>query len=206
MKRQSDLNEKLTLLTLEIKALQKTYSEVLHVIERLEKAGLYDDLTGLYRRRPFLSRLQNWIQECKAQDETCGVLMVDIDHFKKINDTYGHSTGDQVIARVSQLLKKFENDTTFVGRLGGEEFAVAIRGSTPQILATGEWMRREAERLHGPVFNSDGTPSDIEWKCTLSVGVATSDQFGYQASLLLSQSDKALYKAKKGGRNQVQAA
>ncbi|MGZ6334120.1 MAG: GGDEF domain-containing protein, partial [Bdellovibrionota bacterium] len=135
------------------------------------------------------------------------VLMIDIDHFKKINDAHGHPTGDEVIKRVAAMLQQFESPHCQVSRFGGEEFVVAIRGTDAEILGVAELLRRGAERLHGPVIGPDAKPlSGVEWKCTISVGMASAGHQGYDASRLLKAADDALYQAKQRGRNQVRPA
>ncbi len=188
----------------EVSALESSYSEILLVLRRLENVCDIDDLSGLLRRRPFFQKWEALLEECEKLNENCGVLLIDIDHFKKVNDTHGHPTGDAVIKKVSELLKQFESPHCVVGRYGGEEFAVAIRGTDPQILATAEMIRRGAERLHGPV---EGAPSaNVEWTCTVSAGMASSRKDGYDAEKLLKAADEALYAAKVKGRNQVRVA
>jgi diguanylate cyclase (GGDEF)-like protein len=191
----------------EVTALEDSYSQVLSVLRKLEGKVDEDDLTGLKRRRSFFEKWQRLLQECQALGESCGVLMIDIDHFKQINDAHGHSTGDEVIKRVAKLLKQYESPSCIVGRIGGEEFAVAKRGADPEVLGLAEFIRRGAERMHGPVVEPDGvSSSNVEWKCTLSVGMASTCKVGFDASRLLLTADQALYEAKRKGRNQVRAA
>ena len=191
----------------EVSALEESYEQVLRVLRKIEAEATRDDLTGLLRRRPFFKTWQELLDQCRELGESCGVLMIDIDHFKKINDTHGHPTGDEVIRRVAEMLKQFESAECIVSRYGGEEFAVAVRGTEAQVVGVAEFIRRGAERLHGPVLDAEGRPdSGIQWKCTLSVGVATSRQSGYSPEKLLKSADEALYEAKQKGRNQVRAA
>lgn len=191
----------------EVTALEESYSQVLLVLRKLEGACNIDDLTGLMRRRSFFQKWEALLRECQSLNEGCGMLLIDIDHFKRINDTHGHPTGDEVIKRVASLLKQFESSDCFVGRYGGEEFAIAIRGSDAELLGTAELIRRGAEKLHGPVMDENGKPSEtVQWKCTLSVGMASAHKEGYDAPRLLEAADKALYEAKNRGRNQVRAA
>ena len=126
--------------------------------------------------------------------------MIDIDHFKRINDTHGHPVGDEVIKKVAGLLKQYDSPNCISCRLGGEEFAIAIRGSDAEVLAIAEFIRRNAERMHGPAANN------VEWKITVSIGMASALTTGFDASRLLKASDEALYDAKNKGRNQVRAA
>mgnify|MGYP001562730490 CR=1 FL=1 len=195
----------------EVTALEECYSQTLLVLRKLEGVANLDELTGLMRRRSFFQGWNALLDECRKLNETCGVLMIDIDHFKKINDTHGHPTGDEVIKRLAALLKQYESPDCVVARFGGEEFAVAIRGTEAEILGVAEFIRRGAERLHGPVIGPGGLPSSsVEWKCTLSVGMAAATgakgPSSYNPSALLKAADDALYDAKKRGRNQVRAA
>ena len=191
----------------EVTTLEESYSQVLLVLRKLEGAANVDDLTGLLRRRSFFQKWEALLEECQKLNEVCGVLVIDIDHFKKINDTHGHPTGDEVIKRVSELLKQYESPSCVVSRYGGEEFAIAVRGTDAEILGMAEFIRRGAERLHGPVIGPDGKPSPkISWRCTLSVGMSSSSKTGFEAAKMLKSADDALYVAKQKGRNQVRAA
>lgn len=187
----------------EVTSLEESYSQVLRVLRKLEGRAETDDLTGLLRRGAFFEKWEALIDECRRLNENCGVLLIDIDHFKSINDTHGHPCGDEVIQRVADLVKQFESPRCFGGRYGGEEFAVAIRGTDAEILGIAEMMRRGVERLHGPVPGSHGK---IEWKCTVSVGMASSRLVDFDPSRLIQSADDALYEAKRNGRNQVRAA
>lgn len=186
----------------EVTALESAYTQVLSVLRRLEDTAIHDDLTGLLRRNAFFGLWEKILEECAALNSDCGVLVIDIDHFKKINDTFGHDTGDTVIKKIAELLKTFEGPHCVVGRLGGEEFAVAMTGTDAELVAKAEQIRRKAEHLHGPVGGSN-----VEWTCTLSIGVGTTKSSGcYDPTPLLKSADTALYEAKKRGRNQVRAA
>lgn len=188
----------------EVTALEANYQQVLRVLQKFEGAAESDDLTGLLRRRPFFQKWQALLDECQKLNQSCGILMIDIDQFKRVNDTHGHPTGDEVIKKVASLLKQYESPNCVVGRFGGEEFAVAFRGTDAEVLGVAEMIRRGAEKLHGPIVGSDGKlSSQVEWKCTLSVGMASVRKEGFDASRLLKAADEALYKAKKKGRNQV---
>jgi diguanylate cyclase (GGDEF)-like protein len=191
----------------EVTALEESYGQLLLVLRNFDDACNLDDLTGLLRRRSFFRRWQALLNECRRLGESCGVLMIDIDHFKRVNDTHGHPTGDEVIRRIAGLLKQYESPNCVPCRLGGEEFAVAVRGSDAEVLAIAEFIRRAAERLHGPVLGPDGEPlRGVQWKCTLSVGMASTQKAGFDPARLLRAADEALYRAKQKGRNQVRAA
>jgi diguanylate cyclase (GGDEF)-like protein len=182
----------------EVETLEKTYDEVLRSLQRLEEVVDVDDLTGLLRRKAFFKRWNALLEECRLVEQECGILILDIDHFKNINDTYGHPTGDEVLKRVAQMLKEFESADIAVGRFGGEEFVVAARGTQPELNALGNEIRERAQAL---------SRAGDEWKCTLSVGVASAQSGAeYDAESLLKKADTALYEAKRGGRNQVRTA
>jgi diguanylate cyclase (GGDEF)-like protein len=187
----------------EITALENSYGQVLQVLRKLEGDAATDDLSGLYRRRPFFDRWDSLLKECEKLNENCGVLLLDIDHFKNINDTHGHQTGDEVIQRVAGLLKQFETPRCFTGRYGGEEFAVAVKGTDAEILGLAEMIRRGVERLYGAVPGTDGK---VQWKCTISIGMSSTAKDGYDSERLIKSADDALYEAKRRGRNQVRAA
>ncbi len=175
----------------EVTELEASYSRVLSVIQNLEGVCNVDELTGLLRRKAFFAKWRKILDSCEKETKTCGMLIVDIDHFKKINDTRGHVEGDEVLKRVAGLLKNFEASGCVVGRFGGEEFVIAAEGSEQDLLILGESVRRQVERFGG---------------CSISVGVASSERQGYDSERLLSEADKALYAAKHAGRNQVKAA
>ncbi|MGE0614949.1 MAG: GGDEF domain-containing protein [Bacteriovoracia bacterium] len=196
----------------EITALESSYHQILLVLRKLEGAQGVDELTGLLRRGSFFAKWNEVLKECESVNQNCGVLMIDIDHFKQVNDTHGHQTGDEVLKRVGELLKQFESPDCISGRYGGEEFAVAIRGTDPEIVGKAEMIRRGCEKLHGPVIERDGKPSSrVAWKCTLSVGMASTGSIPgapserYDATRLLKLADEKLYVAKKKGRNRVAA-
>jgi diguanylate cyclase (GGDEF)-like protein len=196
----------------EVTDLEQSYSQVLQVLRKIEGVANIDDLTGLLRRRSFFQKWEALLEECQRLNEVSGVLMIDIDHFKKINDTHGHATGDEVIRNVATLLKQFESPSCIVGRIGGEEFAVVVKGSESEISGVAELIRKKAERLHG---------DKSELECTLSIGVAIATDSSLsdlmvddsprlrtrdQSTQLLKFADEAMYEAKTNGRNQVRIA
>lgn len=191
----------------EITTLEDSYQQVLRVLKRFEHVANIDELSGLMRREAFFQKWNELLEECRKVERATGVLLIDIDHFKRVNDQHGHATGDEVIRRVSELLRRYESPDCITGRYGGEEFAVAIRGSDAEILGTAELIRRGVEKLHGPVVGPDGElDNSVEWRVTLSLGMASTTRHKYNAQELISAADDALYKAKRKGRNQVRAA
>ena len=157
---------------------------------KLEARVLADDLTGLLRRNAFTDKCASVLANAAGEGKNVGILMVDLDHFKRINDTLGHTGGDAVLIRTAAYLKQFSGATSAVGRFGGEEFIVALTGSEREIDATAELIRRGIE--------SQGV--------TASIGVAHARVHGFSQSALIEAADAALYTAKDAGRNQVRRA
>lgn len=195
-----EIRHLLSHLTGEVAALEENYSQVLLMLKKAENVAQVDELTGLRRRGSFTQESTALLSNAKNAGLKAGVLMLDVDHFKKVNDQYGHATGDQVLKQVAQVIKRFESSNVIVGRLGGEEFAVTMLGNDAEIIAMAEMIRRSVERLHGI------TGGNIVWRVTLSVGTATSTNCTYELATLLERSDQALYVAKTKGRNQVRVA
>ncbi|WP_340162498.1 diguanylate cyclase [Vreelandella maris] len=132
------------------------------------------------------------------QQYTVVVAMIDIDHFKKVNDTYGHAVGDVVIASVATLLRQRLRQTDIIGRYGGEEFLVVL----PYCEAEDGWKKLENIREYFSRLRF--RQGDIEFACTLSAGmVCSADVLDEERERLLVTADEALYRAKRGGRNQV---
>ena len=160
--------------------------------EKLLKISHHDDLTGLYSRRYWEQRLLEEFDRCKRSGENSCVMMVDIDHFKKINDTYGHLVGDNVLKQFGKIIQLRSSD--IAGRYGGEEFAVLLPNSNL------EESKLVAERLRLAVEN---TSFDSINQCTVSIGIALLSSNYSDAYKWLDDADKELYKAKNSGRNQV---
>ena len=191
----------------EVTALETSYNEVLQVLRRLEGACETDDLTGLLRRRPFFSKWEVLLEECRRLNDECGVILIDIDHFKKVNDTYGHPTGDEVIKRIASMLKQYQSPRCVASRYGGEEFAVAYRGNDAEVQQLAEKIRRDVEGIRIPAISNDGSPSSsVDLSCTLSMGVSSTQRAGFDVPRLLQSADEALYAAKRSGRNRVKVA
>jgi len=129
------------------------------------------------------------------------LFMIDIDHFKKVNDTHGHKTGDIVLQKLSEIMQESLREVDIIGRLGGEEFAVLL----PE---TGRVEASEvAERLRDRVAEEEIVlEGGMPLRVTISVGVTTMQQKSVNIDMLLSVADEALYLAKHGGRNQVATA
>ncbi|MCB2185490.1 MAG: GGDEF domain-containing protein [Deltaproteobacteria bacterium] len=167
---------------------------------KLEILATTDDLTGLENRRSFLDKAARECRRARRYGQPLSLIMLDTDRFKRVNDHYGHQTGDQVLAAVAQACRRELRDSDILARLGGEEFAALLPQTGPaESLATAERLRRAVESLavtspHGPV------------QITLSAGTASLGPPADSLDQLLSRADEALYRAKAAGRNQVATA
>jgi len=173
-----------------------------NTIEALENLNIVtnhanrDFLTGLYNRRYFFNAMDNYINEITDSDEKFAVAMIDIDHFKKVNDTYGHDTGDKVIVHLSEILTSSTNHKDLVARFGGEEFCVVLK-NTDQSSAMDIFERLRQEVDKTAVYSDKGE----EIRFTISIGVAMSGDESIKDTI--DQADMMLYKAKQDGRNRV---
>jgi len=164
--------------------------ELLEYIQKLEKAAHCDYLTDLFNRRYFFDQTSERFQQSGNQ---AGVAMFDLDHFKQVNDTYGHEAGDVVLVTFSDLLKKHLDSVGLVARLGGEEFAIYFEKSKLELARFAiENLRKATEDT--PVFFGDQ-----EIKVTVSIGLHHGQ--GESVDQLLAEADKNLYLAKESGRN-----
>jgi two-component system, cell cycle response regulator len=169
--------------------------------ERSVSMAMTDSLTGLYNRRYTLAHLDRLLSRIAETTKPVSVLMVDIDHFKQVNDTYGHGVGDEVLrdltARLSANLRSFD----LIGRLGGEEFLVILPDTTLEnAMAVGERLR---VRVAGRGFAVSASVGEIS--VTISLGAGISTEASEPLDQLLHRADMALYAAKKAGRNRVLA-
>ena len=165
--------------------------------EKLRILANSDELTGLYNRRHFMSALANEIERAGRYGQPFSLIMIDLDHFKKINDAHGHDAGDHVLRQFSTDLKNTMRQLDTPARLGGEEFAAIL----PQTGA--EKAQVVAERFRAKIENTPAIVDDVEIYFTVSIGVAA-----YQPEMsgpddLLKMADEALYEAKRTGRNRV---
>ena len=163
---------------------------------KLRSRMIRDSMTGLLNHTTTQEFLKNEISRAEREKTTLVVASIDIDHFKSVNDTYGHAVGDIVIKSLSRLLKQRLRSVDIIGRMGGEEFAAILVGAS--IEKASEIMNEIRETFANIVQIGD----DKQFSVTLSCGVADFPTFATQAELL-EASDKALYEAKHGGRNKV---
>ena len=169
-----------------------------HVEEALEELAIRDGLTGLYNHKFFYTSLEKEIARDDRYHNTVSLLLIDIDHFKNVNDTYGHRAGDTILRELSQRLMTRARSTDYVCRYGGEEIAVIlIETNITQAQAIAEELRILIEKE--PFLIEDERYVSI----TVSIGVSAYSKDAKDASMMVSNADNALYRAKENGRNQV---
>ena len=167
-----------------------------HLNEELKTASRVDGLTGLYNRRYWQERFDEMHKLCVRREKPSTALMLDIDHFKRINDTYGHQAGDKVIKMLAALIKRCVRETDLAGRYGGEEFAIILNDSSVEdAKIVAERIRQLAQRL---VVEHEGESISF----TVSLGLAQFSPDFKGALAWLECADQALYEAKENGRNQ----
>lgn len=209
----SDINEVVKVVTSELhgmrttnKKLRSRLDEATHTIEeqrenihRLAKEAHVDSLTGLLNRRQFDIRHHELQRIFITSGKPYGLLLIDVDHFKQVNDTHGHQAGDAVLRTLSQLLPDEIRQNDFVARYGGEEFAVLLQDITQSRLSeVAEKIRLAVANTH---FEYEGTHIPL----TVSSG-GVMVQKGRKEKMMLKLADKALYKSKQRGRNTVTTA
>ena len=168
----------------------------LRLFDRVENLADTDGLTGVCVRRHLVLRLEEEIQRSKRLGLELSFLMIDIDHFKRFNDEYGHLVGDVVVREVAETIRKNIREVDLVGRYGGEEFGVfLIETDEPGAFFV-------AERIRRAVAEKSITAYDESLKVTVSIGCATHLP-GMEAAALIDAADKAMYEAKHQGRNRV---
>ncbi|HYB73632.1 MAG TPA: sensor domain-containing diguanylate cyclase [Candidatus Sulfotelmatobacter sp.] len=184
-----------TLAGLSANALQNSHLYVL---------AIFDGLTRVFNHRYFMRRIREEFQRARRYAEPLSLLMVDIDYFKKYNDTHGHLQGDRVLAELAELVMgSLRRDVDIVARYGGEEFACILpETDAAAAFEAAARIRRRVEAWGAERDESAGEPS-----LTISVGVSTAAaDWPPSAEELIEQADQALYAAKRGGRNRVEAA
>jgi diguanylate cyclase (GGDEF)-like protein len=176
-------------------AMAKERTELRH-----RNAALLDPLTGIANRRSFLADANLLAKRHYANPHPTAVLLIDLDHFKSINDRFGHAIGDRVLELFTQTARKSVRSTDLLGRLGGEEFAAVLYDTArDKAVAVAERIR---ESFAVAAKEVDGRPLCA----TVSIGLAYCDQPALDVPEMLAQSDQALYFAKENGRNRVEVA
>ncbi|MDH6268425.1 diguanylate cyclase (GGDEF)-like protein [Rhizobium sp. SG_E_25_P2] len=183
--------------TEELQCRLDAHVETLSQIKRLRHLAEHDPLTGLYNRRAFFDHAGQKLRELKASGRRGSVFIVDVDHFKQINDTHGHEAGDKVLVGAARLIRAHAELTgSLCARFGGEEFVVL----STELTDIGAEASAEALRTHFAASRFDGAEQPIA--ATISIGLAELDP-GETLSNALNAADQMLYLAKSGGRNRV---
>jgi diguanylate cyclase len=178
---------------------QKETSQMREELEQLRQEAVTDGLTGLYNRKELNNRLDELLVKEYEPEKPLSVLMLDIDHFKKINDNFGHQIGDEVIRRVAKTVQEHAQGDSFAARYGGEEFALVMpETDINRAVEIGTSINKEVSKL---VLVRRATKERLP-PVSISVGAA-SFKDGEGQDDLLGRADEALYFAKNNGRNQV---
>lgn len=187
----------------ELKYRIKIGIRIIDLEHRIMTLANTDPLTSTLNRRAFMERMEQEVQRAYRQNINLSFLITDIDHFKCVNDTYGHQAGDVILKMFSNQFKLFSRPYDFVGRYGGEEFVVGVPGANSlQIKGIAERMRNRIEQMDMTL--PDGSQSI---RITASFGVACLQlESNENLDSLIKRADEALYKAKKDGRNCVCSA
>lgn len=166
--------------------------------QTFEQAALTDALTGVQNRRYFDEALNEYLREFQRIGRPVGLMIIDLDHFKRVNDTHGHDVGDEVLRTVAECLKDMTRYHDIVARLGGEEFAVVAPNMNIDLLM------RLAERIRKAIAAAPVSRDRAKLRVTASMGLAVWD--GQEdAEGLFRRADQNLYEAKRGGRNRISA-
>jgi len=165
--------------------------------QRLKEMATTDALTGVYNRRQFESFIEGEIARASRYNQSVGLAMIDLDHFKDVNDSLGHQAGDHILAELCRVLQEGLRITEIISRYGGEEFAVIIPQADFEVVrVVGEKIRTLVEE-HRFIYAGNEIP------LTVSVGLAVFPQMAIDKESLIEAADRALYRAKREGRNQV---
>lgn len=164
----------------------------------LDRMARLDDLTQLPNRRAFLERLDSEVRRAIRYETPLTLLVIDLDHFKRVNDTYGHAVGDDVLRGVAEILRSECRGSDYAGRIGGEEFVVYLTETdNERALLAAERIRKRVGEKH--FFSMENSRFHV----TCSIGVATLSEYVRDSDGLLTVADKRLYEAKDRGRNRV---
>jgi diguanylate cyclase (GGDEF)-like protein len=189
---------KFTVITQQQSQLEKANAALQQKQKELERLTRLDGLTGLYNRNTFVELTRQELMRAQRQSSATAILLFDLDHFKRVNDTWGHPAGDAVLKHVADLANSTVRSTDLVGRLGGEEFMVLLPGTSEGA------ARKLAEKLRSRL---EETP--VVWESTTITATASFGLAGTTAAekrdfeSLYNDADKALYLAKQRGRNRV---
>jgi diguanylate cyclase (GGDEF)-like protein len=171
---------------------------------QIEQLSVTDELTGLLNRRGFFQLAEREFERALRFSRPLSALMLDIDHFKTVNDTHGHAGGDQVLSALADCFRQNTRAVDITGRYGGEEFALLLPEILqPEAIQIAERLRQSIADLSIPPGSVNGDSPPVDISITMSIGVASLSQDGQSLTDLLDRADQALYRAKDSGRNCV---
>jgi diguanylate cyclase (GGDEF)-like protein len=176
---------------------RKTESTLTSSYETMENDYLYDELTKVYNRRAGLIRLNEEFARAKRNNSIFSIAMVDADHFKKINDSYGHIAGDNILTHIAATLRGGLRECDVVARYGGEEFLIILPDTG------GKMASMPLDRLRGTLSNTTFDYNGKHIPVSISIGIATVSVNDDDPMQVINRADKALYAAKRSGRNRV---
>jgi diguanylate cyclase (GGDEF)-like protein/PAS domain S-box-containing protein len=177
--------------------LQLSMTEIVQLQSELREQAIRDPLTGLYNRRYLDETLGREMARSQREGKSLSVIMMDLDHFKKINDTYGHRVGDQFLKKVAEISVRYSRGSDISCRYGGEEFLLVMPGATAKsAFKRAEELRQACAEMLIPHENK-------ELHVTISMGIATYPKHDKDADGLIAKADKAMYQSKRKGRNRV---
>ena len=189
---------KFTVIRLQQEQLDKLQVELQQKQKELERLTRHDGLTGLYNRNTFVELTRRELQRAQRQGSSTSIMLLDLDHFKRVNDTWGHPAGDAVLRHVASLVNGAIRSTDLAGRLGGEEFIILLPGTS------GEAARKIAEKIRLRLEVTPARWDTLNIAVTASIGLSnTSALENRDFDSLYNEADKALYLAKNRGRNRV---
>lgn len=172
----------------------------IRLYQEVERLAMTDSLTEVSTRRYFMERFGEELNRAKNRKSQLTFLMIDVDHFKKFNDQYGHMVGDQILRRMGEIIKENIREIDIAGRYGGEEFCVVLPDTDEK---GGTYV---AERIRAATEKTQIRSYDAKVNITISIGLASFPKSGHAPQELIQKADKALYKAKEAGRNRVLTA
>lgn len=168
-----------------------------YLYKKIQELTINDDLTKIFSRRYFLERFREELQRSRKQKHELSFLMVDIDHFKEINDNYGHLVGDAILREVAKAIKENIRQIDFMGRYGGEELSIVLPETDK------EQAGLVAERIRQTIESKQVSIYDERLGVTISIGISTFPKDSPDAEDLIDCADQALYLAKQTGRNRI---
>jgi len=164
---------------------------------RFMKLARRDGLTGIFNRQHFVEEVEHLLLYCRKSTRDACIVLIDLDHFKIVNDTHGHAVGDRVLRRAVEACQTHLRSTDVFGRLGGEEFGILLPDCSL------ERAYRRAEQIREAIATASSGDSSPGIPISASFGVAVTARSGYELRGLLIHADEALYRAKREGRNRV---